>query len=332
VTYVAQFWPSAHEKAPRVIVITVVLGVVTAVNYVGVRRGTFQSNVFTVAKLATLGGFILAALVFLGMKHQPLVVSLPAGPFKSWRDAILLLVFAYGGYETALMPGGEARNPRRDYPFALFVALVVCTVVFTMTQWVIISLLPQASITDRPLATAAQFMFGGGGAAILSIGVLVSCYGYLSANVLGFPRILFALAEHGDLPRVMARVHPRFRTPYIAIMVFAVLLYAFSLAGSFRWNVVISAVSRLFYYGSVCAALPVLRLRRKSGIPDAQFHLPMGNLIAALAVATSLLLLLSFPKLDLRDGIVLAVVALGVFMHSLWASRQGKESGVASLE
>ena len=319
VIYLAQFWPSAHEKLPRVIVLTAVLSVLTIVNYVGVRRGTLQSNLFTAAKLITLGGFIVAALVFMGLKHQSLAISLSSEPFKRWRDAILLLVFAYGGYETALMPGGEARNPRRDYPFALFVALITCTIVYTMTQWVIVSLLPRSSMTDRPLATAAQFMFGAAGAAILSAGVLVSCYGYLSANVLGFPRILFALAEHGDLPPVMARVHPRFRTPHVAILVFAGLLYAFSLAGSFQWNLVISAVSRLFYYGSVCAALPVLR--RKSGMPEARFHLPMGNLIAALAVATSLSLLLSFPRLDLRSGIVLAVVALGILVHSLWASR-----------
>jgi basic amino acid/polyamine antiporter, APA family len=327
VTYLSQFWPSAQEKWSRIIVLTMVLSLLTAVNYVGVRSGTLQSNLFTAAKLTTLGGFILAALVFLAINHQPLAISLPAGPFKSWRDSILLLVFAYGGYETALMPGGEARNPRRDYPFALFVALVVCTIVYTMTQCVIISLLPQSAMTNRPLATAAQSMFGAGGAAILSVGVLISCYGYLSANVLGFPRILFALAEHGDLPPVMARVHPRFRTPHIAIIVFAVLLYGFSLAGSFQWNLVISAVSRLFYYGSVCAALPVLR--RKTGIPAAQFHLPMGNLIAALAVATSLSLLLSFPRLEVRSGIVLAVVALGVLAHSLWASRQERAVGVA---
>ena len=329
VTYFAQFWPSAQEKWSRIIVLTVVLSILTAVNYVGVRRGTLQSNLFTAAKLITLGGFILAALVFVGLKHRSMAIALPAGPFRSWRDAILLLVFAYGGYETALMPGGEARNPRRDYPFALFVALIVCTVVYTMTQWVIVSLLPQSAMTDRPLATAAQFMFGSSGAAILSIGVLVSCYGYLSANVLGFPRLLFALAEQGDLPAVMGRVHPRFRTPHIAILVFAVLLYAFSLAGSFQWNLVISAVSRLFYYGSVCAALPVLR--RKSGIPDTQFHLPMGDLIAVLAVATSLSLLLSFPRLDMRSGTVLAVVALGVLGHSLWASRYQRTIAATEL-
>src|SRR5205085_2618552 len=194
IIYLAEFWPAAKITFPRLIVLTILLGVLTSVNYIGVRRGTLQSNLFTAAKLITLAVFIAAGLLFLVIKHHPLVISAPAGSAKTWLHAVLLLLFAYGGYETALMPGGEAKDPRRDYPFALFTALVVCTIVYTMTQWIIISVLPQASMTDRPMATAAQIMLGPWGAGLVSVGVLVSCYGYLSANVLGFPRILFALA------------------------------------------------------------------------------------------------------------------------------------------
>jgi basic amino acid/polyamine antiporter, APA family len=118
---------------------------------------------------------------------------------------------------------------------------------------------------------------------------------------------------------VMARVHPRFRTPNIAIIVFAVLLLGFSVAGSFQWNLFISAMSRLIYYGSVCAALPVLRHKRD--VPDARFHLPMGNLIAVLAVGVSLLL---FPKLDRAGLAVLGVVALLITVNSLWAAHYAK--------
>src|SRR5260370_21518238 len=116
-------------------------------------------------------------------------------------------MFAYGGYEAELMLGGEPKRPRRDYPLALFAALAVCTLVYTMTQWIIVSVLPQSSVTDRPMATAVQTMLGPWGAGIVSIGVLVSCYGYLSANILGFPRILFAQAAQGDMPSTLARVH-----------------------------------------------------------------------------------------------------------------------------
>src|SRR5258708_33686596 len=191
VIYLAEFWPPVKSPLFRLLVLTVLLGFLATVNYVGVRSGTTLSNVFTAAKLITLGGFIGAGLNFLGLQHHALVLAAPAGPPGNWLHAVLLLMFAYGGYETALMVGGEAKNPRRDYPFALFTALAVCTLVYTMTQWIIVSVLPQSSMTDRPMATAVKAMLGPWGAGIVSIGVLISCYGYLSANILGFPRILF---------------------------------------------------------------------------------------------------------------------------------------------
>ncbi|HVI05123.1 MAG TPA: APC family permease, partial [Sphingomicrobium sp.] len=300
----------------RVLVITAVLGFLTLVNYLGVRQGTLQSNLFTAAKLVTLAAFLVAGLVYLGRNHLPLAFSAPVGPPARWLHPILLLMFAYGGYETALMPGGEAMRPRRDYPFALFTALVVLTVLYTLTQSITISLLPGAAMSDRPLASAAARMVGPWGASFISVGVLVSCFGYLSANLLAFPRMLFALSQRGDLPAWLGKVHPRFRTPYVAILVFAAFLYAFALAGSFEWNLVISSISRLVYYGSVCAALPVLR--RKPGIAQAEFRLPLGDLIAGVAVLITLLL---FPRLDRTGLTVMAVVSVLITLNSWWAAR-----------
>lgn len=319
VIYLAEFWPAAKTPVFRVLVLTLLLGFLTVVNYIGVRRGTITSNLFTVAKLVTLGAFIGAGVLLLAIKHHPLIIAPPAGQPGNWLHAVLLLMFAYGGYETALMVGGEAKSPRRDYPFALFTALAVCTLVYTMTQWIIVSVLPQSSMTDRPMATAVQAMLGPWGAAIVSIGVLVSCYGYLSANILGFPRILFAQAEQGDMPSTLARVHSKFRTPHLAIVIFAVCLWAFSIIGSFQWNITISAMARLVYYGSVCAGLPVLR--RKQNVPAAEFHLPMGTLFAVLAVGVSLLL---FPRLDRPGAIVLGVLAMCIIANTMWAARRDR--------
>ncbi|HKV04495.1 MAG TPA: APC family permease [Candidatus Acidoferrales bacterium] len=314
IEYLAKFWPRIQTAIPRILTLALLIGFLAIVNYVGVRRGSAQSNLFTVAKLLTLGLFILVGLFFLA--SHPLVISAPVGPPKRWLHPILLLMFAYGGYETALMPGGEAKDPRRDYPFALLTALLTCTFVYTMTQLIVISVLPQSVVTTRPMAAAAEVMVGPWGATLVSIGVLASCYGYLSANVLGFPRMLFAMAQHGDMPPTMARLHPRYRTPHLAIMLFAALLYLFSIAGSFQWNVFISAMSRLIYYGSVCVALPVLR--RNPAVPPPRFRLPMGEFLAVLAVGTSLLL---FPRLDRGGLLVLSVLAVGVILNSVWASR-----------
>jgi basic amino acid/polyamine antiporter, APA family len=317
VIYLAEFWPAAKDPIPKIAVLTVVLGAVTVVNYIGVRRGTLQSNLFTGAKLLTLAVFVAVGIFFLLAHHHAFSVALPSGPASRWLDPVLLLMFAYGGYETALMPGGEVSNPRRDYPFALFAALITCTVVYTLTQWIVISVLPLPLISDRPMAAAAQVMLGTIGASLVSIGVLLSTYGYLSANVLGFPRLLFAMAEQGDMPETMARVHARFRTPHIAILVFAVLLYVFSITGSFRGNLFISAVSRLLYYGSVCAALPLLR--RKHSVPAERFHLAFGDVFALLGVGVSLLL---FPKLQNEGVLIMAGVAGCIALNTIWASRR----------
>src|SRR3954469_21906808 len=317
--YLAEFWPGANSAVPRIIILTLLLSLLTAVNYVRVKKGATQSNLFTVAKLVTLVAFIVAGLAFVTFKHMPLAIALPSGPPKFWLHPVLLLMFAYGGYETALMVGGEAKDPRRDYPFALGVALIVCALIYTMTQWVIISVVPGPLMSDRPMATAAKLMFGLWGARLVSVGVLVSCYGYLSANILGFPRILFAQAERGDMPAWGAAVHEKFRTPHVAIVIFAICLWFFSLIGNFQWNVAISAMARLIYYASVCAALPVLR--RKKEVPEAQFRLPLGNVFALLAVAVSFLL---FPKLDSRGLLVMGVLAVCIILNSVWAARRGK--------
>jgi len=319
IEYLAEFWPRIQTAIPRILTLAVLIGFLALVNYFGVQKGNTQSNLFTGAKLITLGLFILVGIFFL--TSHPVVISAPVGPPKRWLHPILLLMFGYGGYETALMPGGEAKDPRRDYPVALLTALLTCTFFYTLTQVIVISVLPQAVVTTRPMAAAAEVMLGSWGATLVSIGVLVSCYGYLSANVLGFPRILFAMAQHGDMPRTMAKLHPHYRTPHLAIVLFAVLLYLFSVAGSFQWNVFISAMSRLIYYSSVCVALPMLR--RTPGVPAPQFRLPMGEFLAVLAVGTSLLL---FPRLDRGGLLVLSVLAVGVILNTAWASRSNPTS------
>lgn len=174
IDYLAEFWPGIQATIPKILALAFLIGFLALVNYIGVQRGTTQSNLFTAAKLLTLGAFILAGMLFL-TRHS-LVTSAPVGPPTRWLHPILLLMFAYGGYETALMPGGEAKNPRQDYPFALFTALITCTFVYTMTQVIVISVLPQSLVTTRPMAAAAQIMLGPWGATLVSIGVLISCY------------------------------------------------------------------------------------------------------------------------------------------------------------
>jgi APA family basic amino acid/polyamine antiporter len=212
----------------------------------------------------------------------------------------------------------EAKDPRRDAPFALFTALMACTVIYALIQWVVIGVLPDAVHSQRPLADVARIAVGPVGAALVAVGALISFYGYLSAKILAMPRVPFALAEQGDFPRVFAAVHRRFHTPYVSILVFAAMVWGLALIGDFKWNVTLSAVARLLYYAVACAALPVLRRKQPEGA-GAMFHLPAGNLFAIVGV---LLCVALVTRVDFGQSLILlATIALAFVNWGMVARR-----------
>jgi APA family basic amino acid/polyamine antiporter len=307
VVYAGEFWPEATHTVPRFMIITVFVGTLAIVNYRGVGAGALVSNVSVVAKLLALGLVCALGAGYL-IAHPAVPMAAPSAEWDGWLKAILLLFFAYGGYEAALNPMGEAKNPRRDVAFALFVALIIVTLLYTVLQFIVVGVLPDPAHSDRPLADAARIFIGRPGAALIAAGALISVYGYLSANLLTGPRAMFALAELGDFPALFAAVHPRMRTPYVAIAVFALLIWIFALFGSFSWNVTLSAVARLAYYGAVCAAVPVLR-RKQPGA--ATFRVPGGPIlpILGMVICTALLTRVDFTKsLILVATIVIALL------------------------
>jgi APA family basic amino acid/polyamine antiporter len=322
VIYCGEFWPQAKDPIPRFLILAFLYGILTLINYRGVRASTQVSNVFTVAKLVPLFLVAIAGAFYLMAGHKA-APALPGGAGTgAWLKASLLLVFAYGGFETALTPLSEAKNPRRDAAFALFTALILCTLLYSVIQWVVVGILPDPGHSERPLADVARLVFGNGGAAFVSVGALVSVVGYLSANMLGVPRITFALAENGDFPSIFAAIHPRFRTPYVSILAFALLSWLLSLAGSFTWNATLSAVARLLYYGLVCAALPVLR-RKQPGA--AMFRLPGGIWFAVLGAGICAVLI---TGVNLSGSLILLATAAVALLNWLLV-RERKDTSSA---
>jgi APA family basic amino acid/polyamine antiporter len=316
VQYLGEFWPQATQGVPRFAIITLLLGTLGIVNYRGVIAGAWFSNVTVLAKLLALG--TVAAIGAGYLITHPAVQGAPMlADGNGWLRAVLLLFFAYGGYEAALNPMGEARDPKRDAPFALILGLIIVTLLYTVLQFVVIGVLPDPAHSDRPLADAARVFMGGAGAALISGGALISVYGYLSANLLTAPRGMFALAELGDFPARFAQVHPRLRTPHVAIAVFAVLIWAFALFGSFSWNVTLSAVARLVYYGAVCAAVPMLR-RKQPGA--ATLRVPGGPTLPIVGVAICALLL---TRVDFTKSVIL--IATIVIATLNWLGVRNRE-------
>jgi len=314
VNYLAEFWPAAKETWPRFVILTLLVGVLALINARGARQGTAVSNVFTVAKILPLLMVILAGAAVTIIHPAPWATS-GSIHASAWMKAMMLLIFAYGGFETAVAPMSEAKDPARDAAFALFVALIACTAIYALVQWVVVGVLGPGAVTDRPLAEVARITMGNRGAKLVAIGALVSVYGYLSAKLLGMPRVTFALAKGGDLPQVFAKVGPRFHTPWFSILFFATAVWGLAIAGSFAWNVTLSVVARLFYYAVVCAALIALRRKQPRA---AGWRLPGGPALAVLGIAIAAALA---TQVDLSKSLILGATVGAAVLNWLWARR-----------
>ncbi len=322
ISYGAQFFPQVEAPLARALVLAVLISLLAAVNYRGVSGGTAVSNVFTVAKLGLLTFLIAGGLMALWLHPALRVTPARVIPGASdWFDSLALMVYAYAGFEAAFLVSGETRDPRKDAPFALLVSIATATLVFVSLQYVVIHILPDAAASAKPAADAARRFLGPLGASLVAGGALVSICGYLSANLLHAPRLTFAMGEQGDFPGWFAAVHPRFRTPYISILLFALLVIGFSVAGSFRWNAILSVLARIFVYGAVAAALPALR--RKQPHADA-FRLPAGNVFAALSLVFMGVLA---TRMQRSAAVVLAVTLLIGCLTWLWSRKRFAISG-----
>ena len=167
-TYLGYFWPSAQRPLERSLLAAAILVVITGVNLLGVKVGAHLSSAFTIAKLAPLLLFAVAGLVY-GFAHPAVTLANPhVATATDWFNASLVLLFAYGGFEGALVPMSEARDPQRDVPFAMLVAFLSVTLIYVLVQIVVIRVLPDPAQTDRPLAMAAEVFLGPAGAAFIA--------------------------------------------------------------------------------------------------------------------------------------------------------------------
>jgi amino acid transporter len=285
-SYLGYFWPPLATGPGRAAAITLLVAVLTWINLIGIRYGSRVVNVMTIAKLAPLLLFISVGLFFVdGNNYQ--FFALPE--MNGLQQASLALIFAFGGFENASIPTEETKDPTANLPVALFTAIGLTTILYILIQIVAQGTLPAIATDETPLASAGRTFLGSEGASIIALGAILSTSGSNSALALVGPRILYALAEGGQFPAALARVHNRFRTPHVAVVAFAIASWAVALLGSFGVLVMVSAIARLLFSATTCLAIPVLRRK----MPDAarKFKVPFGALIPSLAAIISMWLL-----------------------------------------
>jgi APA family basic amino acid/polyamine antiporter len=301
--------PSLGQGAARHLIITAIIVILAAIHFIGVRYGAASIYVFTLGKVVPLVGFIVVALIAWKSNPIPGSFTLP-GPGTKWTEATLFMLFAYAGFENLGVPAGEFRNPRRDLPLALLVGTLAIAAMYALAQLGAMSALPDLTASKTPIASAAAALVGPIGALIVTVGALLSMAGTNSGTMLEGSRMLYALSLDRKANAV-SYVHPRFRTPTVAIVIHAVVALVLALAGSFAQLALLSAVARLTTYLVTCLAIPHLR-KLNEGFRTPGLVVPVLGVVVSLGIV--IMVMMDNPMRALAGA---AAVAIGAAIYAI---------------
>ena len=308
--YLSYFLPVTASASGRAVAMIVVVSGLTAANVAGVRLAAMFGNVFIIGKLLPLVALIVAGFFFVAPERFS---DAPLPTYGAFSASVLLMVFAFTGFETAVIPAGEAQDPRRDLPFALLVGISIVVLVYIAIQAVCIGTVPNLAKSQRPLADAGAQIFGAPGSAIIAFGALLSTLGTMNAIMLAAPRLVYAMAEQKQLPAIIAATHKRSHTPHVAILISAATMLALSLSGTFASSAILSTITRLTTYAVTCAALLLLRSRGKSAEPAA-FVVPGGTVVSVVSLLLIAWLYSSTSWPEARQALIAAAVGLVLYL------------------
>ena len=301
VSYLTYFFPIS--TAIRVVIITFLIVSLTTINLLGIRYSVWVVNLTTIGKLLPLLLFIFCGFFLSTVGDSPIFV----GPKDagSLQRASMVLVFAFGGFEFSVIPTEEVIKPNRNIPIALIIAVALTASIYLLIDIVASATLPNLADSETPLSSAASRFLGPSGATILTLGAIVSTLGTSSAIVFVGPRMLYALSKGQQAPAALARLHPKYRTPSISIILFASIVWILAVSGSFVQLATANAIARLCYYTTTCMAVPILR----RSMPTAKrfLKLPGGALVPFVSVAACIWLL---AAVSLKEASIAAVILL----------------------
>lgn len=303
VTYVSFYNPALTHFLPRLAIMVVLTAILLGINYVGVKKTTSVNNFLTIGKVVPLLIFVVVGVFFLDTK----LIDFSAAPqFGNFSSSVLMLVFAFGGFEVVVINSGEMKNPNQIVPYALIISSLLVMVLYGSIQVVSVGTLSTLATSDKPLADAAQFFMGSFGGNLITIGAMISIIGALNAILLVGSRLLYALSEEHQLPKSLSYIHPEFRTPTLALFIFTAISLIIAITGSFIYAITITAIIRTVMYAMVCGALIKLRNTKSKAV----YEIPFGRFFAVTGILFSVWLFSSSQLSEMRD--VLVCVAAGL--------------------
>ncbi len=309
--YAAELFPPLAGRGPRAVALTLFMAALVASNLRGVMRGAGLGNWLTAAKILPLVPLALAGLWLAGWNDLPAMQPVETGALT---QALLVALFACFGFEQAAIVAGEMRDPQRDMAPSILGGLAIACTLYLLLVFACFALVPDTAGSRLPLVDAAIALVGPAGGQLMAAAAVLSCAGGLAGLMLVAPRIFYALGERRDLPAALASVHPRYRTPHVAIWVLGVSALLLAVTGTFTYLVTVFVLARTAAYASTAGALLVLR-RREGPAP---VPMPGGRAIAVAALLASTAILATTSLVALRD--VALVLAAGLLLRA-WMRR-----------
>ncbi len=311
-------WPFLADPAWNFVGLVVLYGGIAVINIIGTRDGNWLTITIGFFKFVPLLLLIIVGAFFVVPGNLQWTGMPAAGKIG---DATLILFFAFVGIESALSVSGETKNPSRTIPRALAVAIAMIALLYIGLQTVTQGVLGAALATStQPLVDTARVAMGSPGAQALVILTLVSAFGFMAGDMLGSPRVVHALAHSGQMPRVCGAEHRRFKTPAVAIALYAAAVIVVAASGSFRQIALLAVAGTLVLYMICC--LGVLRLRaRQYADGEKPFVVPGGPVvpIAAAVIIVWLLSTLAFKEM-VATAVFVGIAALVFYVRHTQAS------------
>jgi len=304
ITYLGGFFPAIETGLPRFLALGVLGAALTDIVLAGIRQSAQASNLLIVLKVGFVVAFTAAGVGFVQGDH--LTPKQPLPDTFTFAQALLIYMFAYSGFERGSVVAGEARDPQRDVPFALVGGVFAVTFVYAAVLLVCVGVLDQPAANDRPLAEVGRQLFGHAGAVAVSAGAVAVIVGTILVITISMPRMLLALSEQDQLPAWLGHVHPKWRTPHVAIVISSLLGFGFAMAADLITALTMATAARLTGYILCCIAL--WRMSRRTDAPSPRFALPFRGPIALFTAALfTAVLALGAAKELWGLGVVLAI-------------------------
>lgn len=317
----AVLFPVFLNSFVRAGLFAVLLGGIVYINIRGVSQGVGFIKLVTVVKLVPL--LLIILLGFFHIKGDNLRwENLPA--VNKFGSTAFVLFYAFAGFESALNISGEIKDPKRTIPRAIMLGGSIVLIIYLVLQLVILGVIGDNLVQykEAPLAAVAERIVGKTGGTILLFAAAFSCFTNVSGDVLATPRVLFAGAKDGLFPKILAKVHPRFATPYVAIIIFAIAIFVAALAGGFEQLAVFASAAILIIYLSVMLA--TIKLRKK--IDKDSFIVPGGNIIPVIGIAAIAWLFTSLSRKEIFTMVIFIVVISVIYIIMQLISKQNRNA------